>query len=161
MFDDSAVAPRLHAPHYRARGMDHALDVYLAHARDLLPVVGVQRALPSHASVVHQDRHRTQLCFGAADHRLDCGDLRDVRRHRDRPPARGGNLSDQRLGRIAMRSIVHAYGGAASRQEPRRCSAEAAGAARHHRHLVAPFHHVPSSKAGSACRPRWVKKLKQ
>ena len=27
--------------------------------RDLLPVVGVQRALPSHAGVVHQDGHRT------------------------------------------------------------------------------------------------------
>jgi hypothetical protein len=29
-----------------------------------------------------------------------------------------------------MRSIVHAYGGAALREEPRRCSAEAAGAAK-------------------------------
>jgi hypothetical protein len=31
------------------------------------------------------------------------------------------------------------------RQEPRCCSADAAGAARHHRHLVAPFHHVAFS----------------
>ena len=84
---------------------------------------------------------------------LDRGGLGDVRRYRDRPPTRGRNRSDQRLGRIAMRSIVHAYGGAALREEPRRCSAEAAGTARHHRHLVAPFHHIPSSKAGSACRP--------
>ena len=28
--------------------MDHAVHVYLAHARDLLRVVGVQRALPAH-----------------------------------------------------------------------------------------------------------------
>jgi hypothetical protein len=52
-----------------------------------------------------------------------------------------------------MLSIVHAYGGAALCQEPRRCTAEAAGAAGHHRHLVTPFHRVPSSKAGSPCRP--------
>jgi len=78
--------------------MDHALHVNLAHSRDLLSVIGVQRALPSHASVVHQDRHRPQLCFGAGDHRLDRGGLRNVRR--------------QYLGRVRMRSIVHAYGGA-------------------------------------------------
>src|ERR1700687_3660440 len=49
-------------------------------------------------------------------------------------------------GRIRTRNIVHAYGGAALRQEPRRRSAEAAGAAGHHRYLVAPFHGVASSK---------------
>ena len=65
------IRPRPHAPHYCARSMDHALDIYLAHARDLLPVVGIQRALPSHAGVVHQDGDRTQLCFGVGDHRLD------------------------------------------------------------------------------------------
>src|SRR5262249_42951109 len=62
--DNPPVAPRPHAPHHCARGMDHAVHVYLAHARDLLPVVGVQCALPSHAGVVHQDGHRTQFCFG-------------------------------------------------------------------------------------------------
>ena len=98
-------------------------NVYPAHARDLLPVVGVQRALPSHARVVHQDRHRTQLCFCAGHHGFNRGGLRNVRRHRDPPPTRGRNLSNQCLGRVRMRSIVHAYGGAALRQEPRRCSA--------------------------------------
>ena len=57
--------------------LDHALDVYLTHARDLLPVVRVQRAPPSHTSIVHQDRHRTQLCFGA-------GNLTCCRRYRRR-----------------------------------------------------------------------------
>ena len=141
--DDAPVAPRPHAPDHGARGMDHALHVYSAHARDLLPVVGVQRALPSHASVVHQDGHRTQLCFSAGDHRLDRGRLGDVCRHRDSSSARGRNFGDHRLGRIGMHGIVHAHGGTTLRQKPRRCSAEAAGAARHHRHLVAPFHHVP------------------
>jgi hypothetical protein len=43
---------------------------------------------------------------------------------------------------------------AALRQEPRRCSAEAASATRHHRHLVAPFHHfkgwisMPAGRCG-------------
>ena len=104
-------------------------------------------------ALFNQDRHRTQLCFGAGNHRLNRNGLRNVRRHCDRPPTRGRNLNNQCLGRIRMRSIVHAYRGAALCQEPRRCSAEAAGAASHHRHLVAPFHHVPSSKAGSPCRP--------
>jgi hypothetical protein len=89
--------------------------------------------------------HRTQLCFGAGDHRLDRGRLADVCRHRDGPSAPDPNLGDQRLGRIDLRSIVHAHGGATLRHESRRCSTEAAGAARHHRHLVAPFHHVAFS----------------
>jgi|GraSoi2013_100cm_1033763.scaffolds.fasta_scaffold61898_2 hypothetical protein len=110
-----------------------------AHAGNDLPVVCAE-------NLVHQDRHRTQLGFGAVDHRLDCGDLRDVRRHRDRrPPAAA--ISAISASAAWSCSIVHAYGGAALRQEPRRCSAEAAGAARHHRHLGAPFHHVPPSKA--------------
>src|SRR6266852_5757360 len=72
--------------------------------------------------------------------------LRDVRRRCDRPPARGRNLGDQGLGRVRMRSIVHAYGGAALRQLPGRCSADATGGARHDRHLVAPLHHFPLRK---------------
>jgi hypothetical protein len=122
--------------------MNHAIHVDLAHARDLLPVVGVERALPRDAGVVHQDGHRTQLCFGELDHRLDRGRVGDVRRDRDGPSARGGDLGDQRLSGIGMRGVVHAHGGSALGEQPRRCPAEAAPSARHHRHLVAPFHHV-------------------
>ena len=43
---------------------------------------------------------------------------------------------------------------AALRQEPRRRSAEAAGAARHPCHLVAPFHHVT---AMPATRSAWLR----
>jgi hypothetical protein len=76
--------------------------------------------------------NRTQLCFGAGDHRLNRGRLGDVCRYRDSPSARGRNLGDQRLGRIGMHSIVHAHGGATLGKKPRRCAAETARAARHH-----------------------------
>ena len=49
------------------------------------------------------------------------------------------NLGNQRLSRIGLHGIVHAHCGAVLCQEQRCCSADAAGAARHHRHLVAPF----------------------
>jgi hypothetical protein len=41
-----------------------------------------------------------------------------------------------------MHGIVHAHGGATLRQERRRRSADAAGATRHNRYFVAPFHRV-------------------
>jgi hypothetical protein len=52
--------------------------------------------------------------------------------------------------RYSRRQLLANAAIAASRVASQPCvdSAEAARAARHHRHLVAPFHHVPSSKAG-------------
>jgi hypothetical protein len=47
--------------------MDYAVHVDVAHARDLLPVVGVQRALPTHACVVHQDGHWAEFRLGVGD----------------------------------------------------------------------------------------------
>src|SRR3984893_2471017 len=134
--------------------MDHAVHVALAHARDLLPVVGVERALPSHASVVHQDGDGPQLRFGAHDHGFDGGGLGDVCCHRDSSSAGGHNLSSHHPGRIGMRRIVHAYGDATSREEPRRCSADATGAARHYRYLLAPYHQAAlfSRRISVSCR---------
>jgi len=61
------------APYHRPGSMDYAIHINPAHARDLLLLIGVQRALPSHAGAVHQDGHRTQFRFGAGDYRLDRG----------------------------------------------------------------------------------------
>src|SRR5262249_36922215 len=49
--------------------------------------------------------------------------------------------------------IVHAYGSSASRQQRCRRAAEAAGAARHDRHLVWPLHQCPLLMAWSGWRP--------
>jgi hypothetical protein len=83
--------------------------------------------------------------FSARAHGLDRVGLRDVSFHRNRPPAPARDLGDERLGRVRLHSVVHAYGGAALREQPGRCPPEAARAAGHHRHLVTPLHSVPSS----------------
>ena len=96
---------------------------------------------PSSASV------RTTMASTAAE-------LGDICRHRDSSSAGRRNLSGHRLGRIGMHGIVHAYGGATLREEPRRCSADAAGAARHDRYLLAPFHQgaLVSRSISISCR---------
>ena len=58
---------------------------------------------------------------------------------------------DQRLGRIGMHRIVYAHRGATPRQDPRRCLAGAAGAARHHR-LSLPK--IISGRSGDAIPPK-------
>jgi hypothetical protein len=76
-------------------------------------------------------------------------------RHRDSPSARGRNLGDQRLGRIGMHGIVHAYRGATLRQEPHSCSVARPGprappvtTATWLRHsIILPFHR-PDQHAG-------------
>src|SRR5262249_1188393 len=50
------------------------------------------------------------------------------------------NFGRDLLGRVRVRRIVDAHGGAPLSQEMRDRSANAARAARHHRHLVAPCH---------------------
>jgi hypothetical protein len=136
------LASRPHAPITARETWIMPSTFTLAHARDLLPIVGIQPALLSDASAVHQDGQRTQLCLGAGEHRLDRGRGRDVCSHRDSPSTRGRNLRDHRLGRIGRAQHSsrtrrrHVAPGAAP------LLGRAAGAARH---LVATFHNVAFS----------------
>jgi hypothetical protein len=93
-----------------------------------------------HSGIVDQYGHRTKLRLGLLDHHLDSAKVRNVRTGRYSAAAFAPNFGRDLLGRIRARRIVDAHGGAPLRQKKRDTSADAARAARNHRHLVTPCH---------------------
>ncbi len=79
--------------------------------------------------------------FSIGDHRLDRGNLRDIRHRCNGAPLSGFNLGDQLVCCICMCYIVHAYGRAALCQESGGRSADAPRSACHQRRLIAPRSH--------------------